>query len=70
MKFLSTLILTIFVLFSFSIHANATKKKKVKKINYEDAKELCLITKGASISDEHLEKCIKMVIKTGHAPSK
>lgn len=70
MKFLNTLILTVFVLFSSSIHASAKKKMKVKKINYEDAKELCLITKGASISDDILEKCIKTVMKTGHVPKK
>lgn len=51
------------------MNAHAAKKKKVKKINYEDAKELCLITKGASINDELLEKCIKSVMKNGKVSS-
>ena len=35
------------------------KKAPVVKINYEDAKEHCLITKGAAISNIALENCIK-----------
>lgn len=56
--------LLIFLATLISAPANA-KKKLIKKIHPEDAKELCLITHGASISDSELKKCIEKVLKTG-----
>jgi len=41
------------------------KSYSEKKVHPEDAKELCLITLGASISDFDLSKCIEKVLKFG-----
>lgn len=58
--------LLIFLATLISVPAFA-KKKTIKRIHPEDAKELCLITYGASISDSDLKKCIEKVLKTGKA---
>lgn len=41
-----------------------TAKAPAAKINYEDAKEHCLISKGASISNTELENCIQGIMKS------
>lgn len=61
---LSALLIFLATLISFPAFA---KKRINKKIHPDDAKELCLITHGASINDEDLKICIKKVLKAGKA---
>lgn len=59
---LSALLIILVTLMSVQAYA---KKRTIKKIHPVDAKELCLITHGAAISDNDLKKCIAKVLKTG-----
>lgn len=52
--------------FAKSPSKNKKKSKaRTAKLSKEDAKELCLINKGASIPDEEIEKCTVKTIKAG-----
>lgn len=61
------LLFFILAIASSECFGKSSKKPKKTKLNYEDAKELCLITLGASIEDNVLHSCIKNAIKTGKA---
>lgn len=43
----------------------ATHKKSAAKISREEAKELCLTSKGAEISKKELKKCVSKAMRTG-----
>lgn len=45
--------------------AQAKTKHKKAKLSREDAKELCLSTKGAEISKKELKKCTSKAMRTG-----
>nr|BDT27996.1 hypothetical protein BHI3_14620 [Bacteriovorax sp. HI3] len=47
--------------------AHAKKAPKKAKLSKEDAKELCLTTKGAELSKKELKKCIAKAMRTGKA---
>lgn len=63
------LLLLVVVLISAESFAKSSKKHRRPKLNYEDAKELCLTTLGASIEDQVLDNCIKNAMKSGKAVS-
>lgn len=64
MKFFVFLLLLIISEPGMSAYSKS-KNNSEKEIHPEDAKELCLITLGASISDFELSECIKKVLKSG-----
>lgn len=64
MKFFVLLLLLLVTAPGMTAYSKSKSDSK-KKIQPEDAKELCLITLGASISDFELSKCIEKVLKTG-----
>lgn len=45
--------------------AHAKKSPKKAKLSREDAKELCLTSKGAEISKKELKKCVSKAMRTG-----
>ncbi len=48
-----------------SLGAAQAKTKKASKMSREDAKELCLTSKGASVEKKELRKCISKAMRTG-----
>lgn len=57
---LATLLLTQNIAFS-----KTQKKKREPKMSKSDARELCLTTKGANISNQALNKCVSKAMRTG-----
>ena len=70
----------IWIIFTFLVNTSFAKKNSniqkshklnyKKKINTDDAKEFCLINRGASIDDSALKKCIDKVQATGEIDGK
>ena len=57
-------LLASFLLMSLNI-AHAKKAPKKAKLSKEDAKELCLTSKGADLSKKDLKKCVSKAMRTG-----
>ena len=53
------------LLVSVSAVEAKTRTKRAAKLSKEDAKELCLVTKGAAISKKDLKKCTTKAMRTG-----
>lgn len=45
--------------------AKKVSHKKAAKISKEEARELCLTTKGAELSKKELKKCVSKAMRTG-----
>lgn len=45
--------------------AKKVSQKKTAKISKENARELCLTSKGAEVSKKVLKKCISKAMRTG-----
>ena len=60
------LLLASALLMSINI-AHAKKAPKKAKLSKEDAKELCLTTKGAELPKKELKKCVAKAMRTGKA---
>lgn len=60
---------TIFILATLLLTQNIayskTHKKRTPKMTKDDARELCLTSKGASITDKELQKCVSKAMRTG-----
>lgn len=62
---------TFFLLAALLLTSNAAysktykKQKHAPKMTKADARELCLTTKGASIADKALKKCVSKAMRTG-----
>jgi hypothetical protein len=46
-------------------HAKKASNKKVANISKEEARELCLTSKGAEASKKALKKCVSKAMRTG-----
>lgn len=46
-------------------HAKKATHKKTAKISKEDARELCLTSKGAEVSKKEMKKCVSKAMRTG-----
>lgn len=48
-----------------SLNVAHAKKAKAPKMSKEEAKELCLTSKGADIAKKELKKCVSKAMRSG-----
>jgi len=60
-----TVLILATLLLTQNIAYSKTQKKRTPKMSKDDARELCLTTKGANISNQALNKCVSKAMRTG-----